>query len=222
MREVTSPCEAESRSVVAAFDFDGTLTQGDTLLPFLRRSLGLPRFIWALCLSGPWLAGFALRLVSNHRAKARLLQVSLAGLSQHDAQAQAQAFITDYLPTRWCPWGMAQLLQHQQMGHRCIIVSASPGLYLHEIGKSLGIKDVLCTEMQLTGTRYTGLMATPNCHGEEKVRRLKNWLAVEMGAHAAPVLHAYGDTSGDQPMLRLANVAWYRQKPWSDVTHKAR
>jgi phosphatidylglycerophosphatase C len=72
---------------------------------------------------------------------------------------------------------------------------------------------VLCTEMEVVDGRYTGRMATPNCHGEEKVHRLQTWLATEFGA-AQPVLHAYGDTSGDRPMLRLASVAWYREKPW--------
>ncbi|MGH9288699.1 MAG: hypothetical protein ACRD0V_10525 [Acidimicrobiales bacterium] len=31
---------ATARPVVAAFDFDGTLTQRDTLVPFLRRACG--------------------------------------------------------------------------------------------------------------------------------------------------------------------------------------
>ena len=37
---------------VAAFDFDGTLTHGDTLLPFLATALGWPRFAWALPVVG--------------------------------------------------------------------------------------------------------------------------------------------------------------------------
>ena len=57
---------------VAAFDFDGTLTRRDTLLPYLWRGLGWPRFLVGLLLSGPWLAAFALRLMSNHRAKGAL------------------------------------------------------------------------------------------------------------------------------------------------------
>ncbi|MDE2617206.1 MAG: HAD family hydrolase [Burkholderiales bacterium] len=205
---------AAQRPVVAAFDFDGTLTQGDTLLPFLRRLLGWPRLLWVLFVCGPWLAAYALRLTSNHRAKARLLRASLAGRTPGEVQRCARAFVQDELPLRWRPWALQQLVQHQQRGHHCLIVSASTSLYMHLVGESLGVDAVLCTEMEVTHGHYTGRMLTANCHGEEKVRRLQAWLSVKYDADAMPLLHAYGDTSGDKPMLSLAQHAWYRQKPW--------
>ncbi|MDP3702239.1 MAG: HAD family hydrolase [Hylemonella sp.] len=199
--------------VVAAFDFDGTLTWRDTLLPFLRRLLGTPTLLWVLLMCSPWLIAYALRLTSNHRAKAVLLQASLAGRTVDEVKRCAQAFVREYLPLQWRPWAMHQLVQHQQQGHRCVLISASTSLYMHLAGQSLGVDAVLCTEMEVADGRYTGRMATANCHGEEKVRRLQAWLATEFDA-SQPVLHAYGDTSGDRPMLRLASVAWYREKPW--------
>ncbi len=62
-------------------------------------------------------------------------------------------------------------------------------------------------------------MRTPNCHGEQKVVRLKAWLAGRFGADAADklTLYAYGDTSGDKPMLRMAQHAWYRGQPWAET-----
>lgn len=200
-------------AVVAAFDFDGTLTQGDTLLPFLRRLLGTPTLLWVLFICSPWLIAYVLRLTSNHRAKAVLLRASLAGRTQEEVERCARAFVQQELPLQWRPWALRQLVQHQGAGHRCVIVSASTSPYMHLVGESLGVDAVLCTEMEVAQGRYTGLMATPNCHGEEKVRRLQAWLAAQPAA-AAPALHAYGDTRGDLPMLRLAQQAWYREKPW--------
>lgn len=199
------------RTVVAAFDFDGTLTQGDTLLPFLRRLLGTPALLWVLFVCSPWLLAYALRLTSNHRAKAVLLRASLAGRTLEEVERCARAFVQDELPLQWRPWALQQLVRHQRAGHRCVIVSASTSPYMHLVGESLDVDAVLCTEMEVAQGRYTGLLATPNCHGEEKVRRLQAWLAAQP---AAPVLHAYGDTRGDLPLLRLAQVAWYREKPW--------
>lgn len=200
-------------TVVAAFDFDGTLTWHDTLLPFLRRLLGTPRLLWVLLRCSPWLAGYALRLVSNHRAKARLLQVALTGRSVAEVTRCARAFVHEDLPLHWRPWAMAQLLQHQRAGHRCVLVSASTSLYMHEVGASLGMDAVLCTEMASSAGLYSGKMSTLNCHGEEKVRRIQTWLA-QHNITAPLELHAYGDTRGDWPLLRLAQHAWYRGAPW--------
>lgn len=211
---MSAPLSEAARPVVAAFDFDGTLTWRDTLLPFLRRLLGWPQLLWVLLICSPWLAAFALRLMSNHRAKAVLLRASLAGRPQDEVERCAQAFVRDELPSQWRPWGLRQLVQHQQAGHRCVIVTASTSLYMHRVGASLGADAVLCTEMELVEGRYSGRMATANCHGEEKVRRLQAWLVAEYGADHATVLHAYGDTRGDLPMLRLAKHAWYRERPW--------
>lgn len=209
MPEAVNP----GQPVVAAFDFDGTLTWRDTLLPFLRRLLGTPNFLWLLFACSPWLIAFALRLMSNHRAKARLLRAALAGRSVTEVQRCAQAFVQQDLPSQWRPWTLQRLVQHQQAGHRCVLVSASTSLYMHLVGANLGVDAVLCTEMEVADGHYTGYLSTPNCHGEEKVQRLQAWLAASYD-DVAVVLHAYGDTSGDLPMLRLARQAWYRQRPW--------
>lgn len=198
---------------VAAFDFDGTLTRRDTLLPYLRRGLGWPRFLWALLLSGPWLAAFALRLMSNHRAKARLLKSALGGRTDAEIEQWTAAFVRDHLPAQWQPDMLARLRRHQQLGHCCVMVSASPGIYLHDVGRVLGMDGVICTELAIREGALTGDMATPNCHGQEKVRRLQAWLA-ERGIQKPVVLHAYGDSSGDVPLLNLADYAHYQGQAW--------
>lgn len=198
---------------VAAFDFDGTLTRRDTLLPYLRRGLGWPRFLWALVRSSPWLAAFALRLISNHRAKARLLKFSLGGLTDAEIEQWSIAFVRQYLPGQWDPDTLARLRHHQQSGHCCVIVSASPGIYLHDAGRALGVDGVICTELANCGGSLTGSMATPNCHGQEKVRRLQAWLTGH-GFEKTVTLHAYGDSSGDVPLLNLADYAHYQGQPW--------
>lgn len=200
--------------VVAAFDFDGTLTWRDTLRPFLHRLLGTPRLLWVLLICSPWLAAFVLRLISNHRAKAVLLRAALAGRRTADVERVALAFVREDLPLQWRPWGLRQLVLHQQAGHRCVLVTASTSPYMHLVGQSLGVDAVLCTEMEVVDGRYTGRMATANCHGEEKVRRLQAWLSANCGEPASVELHAYGDTRGDLPLLRMASTAWYREKRW--------
>lgn len=202
--------------VVAAFDFDGTLTRRDTLVPFLARSLGWPRFLLALLKSSPWLAGYALQLVPNDVAKARLLRYALAGRSLAEVDDWAARWLADHLPHQLQAWTMERLRWHQQAGHCCVMVSASPDVYLTGAAASLGFDGLVCTQLEVLHGRLTGEMQTPNCHGEQKVLRLNAWLTDRFDTAATDsfTLHAYGDSKGDKPMLRMAVHAWYRGKPW--------
>ena len=117
-------------------------------------------------------------------------------------------------------WTMARLAWHRQAGHCCVLVSASPDIYLRRVASQLGFDGLICTEMEVQGARLTGRMHTPNCHGEQKVLRLEAWLSARFGGESVQTmrLYAYGDTAGDKPLLRLARHAWYRGQPWEDTS----
>lgn len=206
---------------VAAFDFDGTLTKGDSLIPFLARGLGWPRLLRAQAGCAPWLLGYALRLVPNHVAKARLLDQTLRNRRLAELEEWTQQWMARDLPSQWNPWALAQLQAHQRAGRCCVMVSASPDIYLAQVAKQLGFDALICTEMEVRGrgadALLSGRMGTQNCHGEQKMVRLQAWLNQQLGTHAVAyrVHSAYGDTRGDGPMLAMANQAWYRGKPLS-------
>ncbi len=200
----------EAPVVLAAFDFDGTLTRGDTLLPFLRMALGWPGLLLALLRSAPWLAAYAIGLMSNQRAKARLLSVCLRGRTVDEVQGWALRFCQKVLPSRWNEAGLSSLRRHLQDGHQCIIVSASPDIYLNAVARDLGVHDLICTEMEVVNGRLTGTMRTANCHGKEKARRLREWIKQRHVSASPLTLYAYGDSRADLPMLDLANYAFYR------------
>lgn len=205
----------DSSVVVAAFDFDGTLTKRDTFMPFLARGLGWPKFLWALVLCSPWLAAFALRLIPNHVAKQKLMLTTLKNRSTAEMDDWTNRWFAHDFPGQLQSWTMARLAEHQQAGHCCVMVSASPDIYLQRVAQHLSFDVLLCTQMAVVDGQLTGQMRTPNCHGEQKVVRLKAWLAERFGADGgAEVAFAYGDTSGDKPMLQLAAHAFYRGKPW--------
>lgn len=205
---------------IAAFDFDGTLTRRDTLLPFLARGLGWPRFLLALLQCSPWLAGYAVRLVRNDAAKARLLRATLSGRTLGELDGWTSRWLAEDFAGQLQDWTMARLAWHRQAGHCCVLVSASPDIYLRRVASQLGFDGLICTEMEVQGARLTGRMHTPNCHGEQKVLRLQAWLSARFGGESAQAmrLYAYGDTAGDKPLLRLARHAWYRGQPWKDVS----
>lgn len=210
-------------TVIAAFDFDGTLTRGDTFTPFLARGLGWPRFLLAVLRCSPWLTGYALRLVRNDVAKARLMRATLSGRTTAEMEDWTTHWLAEDFPGQLQAWTLARLVYHQQAGHCCVLVSASPDIYLRRVARQLGFDGLICTEMEVEDGRLTGRMRTPNCYGEQKVLRLNAWLSERFGVApaSAMTLYAYGDTAGDKPMLRLAQHAWYRGKPWKEASHQA-
>ncbi|SFV03938.1 phosphatidylglycerophosphatase C [Polaromonas sp. YR568] len=220
MPEVSAP---DTPLVVAAFDFDGTLTQRDTFVPFLARGLGWPRFLAALLRCSPWLAGYALRVVPNDVAKGKLMQSTLAGRSLKEMEDWTTRWLAQDFPGQLREATMARLAWHKEAGHCCVMVSASPDIYLPRVAAQLGFDALICTEMEVEGegdsARLTGRMRTPNCYGEQKVLRLKAWVTGRFGAAALEgmMLYAYGDTGGDKPMLRMADHAWYRGATWDGV-----
>ncbi len=69
------------------FDFDGTLTRRDTLLPFLHFAVGTPRFALGMIWLAPVFAGLALRRLPNQAAKERVLAHFFAGWPEASLKA---------------------------------------------------------------------------------------------------------------------------------------
>jgi phosphatidylglycerophosphatase C len=192
--------------VVAAFDFDGTISTCDSLQVFLRNNLGRPKFGWAIFRALPWLTACALHLTDRHTAKEHLLRASLGGRRAEQVERWAADFVAGELPGLLRPEMLARLAWHQAQGHRTVLVSASPSLYLRPWAQKMGFQALLCTELEVVDGFYTGRLASRNCWGPEKVRRLEAWWQQDVPAK----LYAYGDSRGDAEMLARADVAWYR------------
>ena len=53
---------------------------------------------------------------------------------------------------------------------RLVLMSASPDLYVPEIGRRLGFAETICTGVRWNGDRFDGALTTPNRQGAEKAR----------------------------------------------------
>ncbi|AJP57704.1 HAD family hydrolase [Pandoraea vervacti] len=194
-------------SIVAAFDFDGTISTTDSLRVFVRSTIGTPRFVAGALLASASLIGAALGLVDRGTAKAAFLRATIGGRSRAQLDADVSRFLQDRLPGLIRPEMLARVRQHRALGHRVVLVSASPGLYLRPWAASVGIETVLSTELAFDANdRFDGVFAKPNCWGPEKVRRLEAWWK-DMPPR---VLFAYGDSRGDKEMAERADYAWIR------------
>jgi phosphatidylglycerophosphatase C len=182
---------------VAVFDFDGTLTRRDTLLPFLRRTRGARRTSMAL------LATSLLLVRDRDAAKEALLQRLLAGHDVEELRAAATVFADVVIERGLRRSVLERVRSHKSDGHELVIVTASPELYVGPIGERLGFDAVLGTRLSTDSNgRLTGRLEGRNCRGREKVERLRTWL----GSDAE--VYAYGDSAGDRALWEFADHAY--------------
>ena len=180
--------------VVAAFDFDGTLCPGDSLVPFLRSLVPPARLARAVAASVPGRP-------ERDRFKAAVLGRTLRGVPL-DRFADACEAYAHRLEARLRPDVLARARWHQGEGHEVIVVSASPEHYLTPLALRLGFGTVLGTRLEVVDGTLTGRLLGANCRGPEKVERLRAWLGGD-----EVFLWAYGDSAGDRELLAAADRA---------------
>src|SRR5450631_3480046 len=192
--------------IVAAFDFDGTITTSDSLRDFVRYTAGSARFAMGVLLVLPSLVGMLIGICGRGTVKARFLATTIGGMTQRELEDAAQQYAAQRLRALIRPEMAERIREHKCRGHRLILISASPALYLRHWATATGFDVVLATELELRDGRFSGRLASPNCWGPEKARQLQQWF----GNDQPRVLFAYGDSRGDQEMLALADYAWLR------------
>ena len=187
--------------VVAAFDVDGTLTTGDCVTPFLRRAAGTR--LWTTLLRHP----LALAAAAARRDRDRLKELAcsaLRGSESTEIEHLGEVFAREVGAGRLRDDTVARLRRHRELGHTVILASASLDPYLVPLGRSLGVDAVVCTVLERgRDGRLTGRLVGANCRGAEKARRVRGWLREHDLADAE--LWAYGDSSGDDELLALAD-----------------
>ena len=192
------PGAVSDRPVVAAFDFDGTLTRRDTLVPFLRRACG------------PWPIVRAAIVARGARGR-DAFKVALVGeLFRGWPAERLDSLGRAHVPTLLAalrPGSVERLDWHRRRSHAIVIVSASLGAYLRPLAERLELDGALAVELvadaggTLTGEVVGGL----NNRGPEKVARLKAWVDARFGTGTDVELWAYGDSSGDAELLAIAD-----------------
>jgi phosphatidylglycerophosphatase C len=173
------------------FDLDGTLTRHDTLLAYLtgylrRHPQGLAR-VWQVL---PVLA-----------LKSAAIRAVLGGRTRAELGAWTGEFVSQFIPRDLHRDALLALEQHRRAGDRLVLLSASPDLYVPEIGRALGFAQTVCTGVAWEGERLTGRLTTPNRRGVEKA----HCLAALRREHPGLEVVAYGNAASDLDHLVLAD-----------------
>jgi phosphatidylglycerophosphatase C len=195
---------------VAAFDFDGTLTTGGSLVPFLVSLRGFwPVLRTVTILSLKLLRSALVGGAAADDAKEQLFTRLLGGLPMELVNDRSVPFAERHLARHLRQDARLRLQWHQSQGHHVVIVSASPECYVRRAGELLGVDGVLATRLAVGGGGLlTGGYEGKNCRGAEKYARL----VVHLRAHGLlgggddqPELWAYGNSRGDLRLLLAAD-----------------
>jgi phosphatidylglycerophosphatase C len=191
---------ADERPGVAAFDLDGTLTRRDTLLPFLQRLCGTTAVMRAVVPEWSAVPAAARGTIDRDATKARVLARLLTGWVATDVVEAAEDYAEHVVTARLRADTVARVTWHRERGHRLLIVSASPELYVGPVAAALGFEAALATRLEVIDRRLTGRLVGANVRGQEKVRRLTEHLG-----DGRFTLWAYGDSAGDRELLAAAD-----------------
>lgn len=198
---------------VYIFDFDGTLTNCDTLIEFIRFSFSPWACAVGLLLVSPLVVLMKLGLYSNSKAKQRLFSHFFKGMSLEMFNNNGEAFAEcneRYMRQKAVDFIMDKAKETPRP--RLIIVSASFENWVEPFarlwlgnGKGNDIT-VLGTRPEVNDGLLTGRFATPNCYGAEKVRRVSEVL----GDRSDYFIEAFGDSRGDKELFDYADKAHFR------------
>ncbi len=191
---------------VAAFDLDGTLTEGGSVFKWLR-FVGGSRRAWSSALvRSPSLSWGVLRSgPAADRAKESLFFGVLAGRHENEVRERSRQFAEAHLARHAREAYVERLQWHLNEGHHVVVVSASPEIYVSFVASMLKAHGAIGTRLAVDPLgRLTGGYLGRNCRGEEKLRRLTQWIDdLELDGEAE--IYAYGNSRGDRRMLAGAD-----------------
>lgn len=202
------------QAAFALFDFDKTLSRGDSVVPFLlyciRRGVApvgqLPRALHGYVRQ---------RIHPEQIALAKEWTLSfLAGRAKAEVDELARDFWRDALRQRIFRQGEAELARLRAEGYAIVVVSASASAYMNVLPEFLPVDGVLATVCGVDADgRYNGRVGE-NCKGVQKPLRIAEYLAANHLTLDYDASRAYGDSASDAPMLSLvANPVLVNPQP---------
>ena len=193
------------KRVIAFFDFDGTVTRKDTLLEFIKFSRGRLRFYLGFLINSPILIAYKIGIISNQTAKEWILRYFFSGRKLEFFQQQCDLFAEQVLPSLLRSKAINEINKLKEFGADVVIVSASAENWIKKWTDSLNLQ-LLATRLTTKNEKITGKIDGKNCHGKEKVSRIKERFSLSDYSD----IYCYGDTKGDRPMLELGTIRFYK------------
>ena len=190
---------------IAFFDFDGTISDKDSMVEFIKFAVGKYRYYYGLLKLSPTLVLYSLSIISNNIAKEKLLSNYFKGWYVEEFERLAEKYSESALNQIIKPSAIEKIKWHQEQGHKVVVVSASIDSWLKKWCDHYQI-ELIATQLEFKNGKLTGRFSTKNCYGIEKVNRIKT----QFDLTKFEQIYAYGDSAGDKEMLAISTHPYYK------------
>lgn len=190
---------------IAFFDFDGTITSKDTMLELIKFHFGYYKFMRGMIVALPWIAGMKIKLVTNQKAKEKLLSHFFEDMPEEEFIQICKDFTIKKLPGLIRKSALQKIAQYQKDDIPVVVVTASAANWVNEWCQSMNIR-CLASQMAVKYGKMTGKLIDNNCNYEEKVIQIKKNYALEDYEE----IYCFGDSAGDHDMLKIATHKYYK------------
>ncbi len=159
---------AKGATTAAFFDFDGTLIAAYSVSSFLKRRLlsgnMTPREMFAQLV-----AAWQYAVAKDHFADALIDSAQvLRGVTDESFAETAREVYEEDLAGEIFPECRALVDAHRARGHTVVIVSSATQYQVRHVAGELGIRHILCSELEIEDGVLTGRVIPPVCYGEGK------------------------------------------------------
>jgi len=136
------------------------------------------------------------------------VEFALEPLTRYD-RSELDALHVEFMRDKIIPMRLAKadalLAEHRARGDYLLIITATNSFVTRPIAQLLGVDDIIATDPEFDGRRFTGRVVGTPSFRDGKVTRLNQWLA--SNGHSLQGSWFYSDSHNDLPLLRLVDHA---------------
>ncbi|UKB85136.1 haloacid dehalogenase-like hydrolase [Chryseobacterium sp. MEBOG06] len=186
------------------FDFDGTLTYKDTMFMYLK-FYNSTKYRIQFLRHVPLFILLKLKLAETEKVKKSFIGSILRGQTQEKIEMKSKQFFEHHYPEIVRENALDFIKNIDRNNTQSLLVTASLDIWVKPFADELKM-ELVSTRAEFKNGVFTGNFVGKNCNGPEKLVRIKE----EINDSKYDKIIAFGDTSGDRPMLKWANEGHYQ------------
>ena len=200
---------------LAIFDVDYTITRKETLIELYKYVISkdiknirfLPRAIYGGIM-------YKLGIYDEKKVKESFLKF-IDKIDEKELSILVKDYYRDVLEKILYKDAINMMKKLKGQGYKIYLISASPEFYLNELYAIKEVDVIIGTKFSIESGKFLRKMDGANCNGEEKVKRLKEFLKKENVEVDYKNSYMFSDSLSDKPLLDLVGNAYlinYKKK----------